>query len=89
MKAREAIYFLNEHFSSKHPRIIGQTREQAIKNKKLFSLECPDDEILQCCLQIRELGRSVVRYLTRNTYKIDDNEVPILNLILIIGFIII
>ncbi|XP_071581304.1 uncharacterized protein Swt1 [Temnothorax nylanderi] len=60
LKARKAISFIHDQFSSKHPRIIGQTREQAAKNKKEFSLDCPDDEILQCCLQIHQLGKSVV-----------------------------
>ncbi|XP_070164450.1 transcriptional protein SWT1 [Polyergus mexicanus] len=60
IKARKAISFIHEQFSSKHPRIIGQTREQAAKNKEDFSLTCPDDEILQCCLQICQLQKSVV-----------------------------
>ncbi|KMQ85613.1 transcriptional protein swt1-like protein, partial [Lasius niger] len=60
VKARKAISFIHEHFSSKHPRIIGQTREQSAKNKEDFALTCPDDEILQCCLQIYYLQKSVV-----------------------------
>ncbi|XP_018338067.1 PREDICTED: transcriptional protein SWT1 isoform X2 [Trachymyrmex septentrionalis] len=60
IKARKAISFIHKQFSSKHPRIIGQTREQAAKNKEDFSLNCPDDEILQCCLQISQLQKSVV-----------------------------
>ncbi|XP_011863191.1 PREDICTED: transcriptional protein SWT1-like [Vollenhovia emeryi] len=59
-KARQAISFIHDQFSSKHPRVIGQTREQATKNKEDFSLNCPDDEILQCCLQIQQLKKSVV-----------------------------
>ncbi|XP_012232697.1 transcriptional protein SWT1 [Linepithema humile] len=59
-KARKAISFIHEQFSAKHPRVIGQTREQAAQNKEDFSLNCPDDEILQCCLQIQKLGKSVV-----------------------------
>ncbi|XP_011641920.1 transcriptional protein SWT1 isoform X1 [Pogonomyrmex barbatus] len=59
-RARKAISFIHDQFSSKHPRIIGQTREQAAKNKEDFSLNCPDDEILQCCLQICQLQKSVV-----------------------------
>lgn len=62
-KARKAISFINEHFASKHPRIIGQTREQAVMNKENFSIDCPDDEILQCCLQIKNLKKDVVRYV--------------------------
>ncbi|XP_012060914.1 PREDICTED: transcriptional protein SWT1 [Atta cephalotes] len=60
IKARKAISFIHKQFSSKHPRVIGQTREQAAKNKEDFSLNCPDDEILQCCLQISQLQKSAV-----------------------------
>ncbi|XP_011053812.1 PREDICTED: transcriptional protein SWT1 [Acromyrmex echinatior] len=60
IKARKAISFIHKQFSSKHPRVIGQTREQAAKNQEDFSLNCPDDEILQCCLQISQLQKSVV-----------------------------
>ncbi|KAH0947192.1 hypothetical protein HN011_004039 [Eciton burchellii] len=59
-KANKAIRFIHELLASKNPHIIGQTREEAIKNKMEFSLKCPDDEILQCCLQIRELQKAVV-----------------------------
>ncbi|XP_011135656.1 transcriptional protein SWT1 isoform X2 [Harpegnathos saltator] len=59
-KARTAISFINEHFASKHPRIVGQTREQASTNKEVFFLDCPDDEVLQCCLQIKNLKKDVV-----------------------------
>ncbi|KAK2581146.1 hypothetical protein KPH14_007955 [Odynerus spinipes] len=58
-KARKAINFLHEHFSSKHPRVVGQTPEDVAKNKERFATECPDDEILQTCLQIRDAGRTV------------------------------
>lgn len=68
-KARKAISFIHEQFSTKHPRVIGQTREQAAQNKEEFSLNCPDDEILQCCLQIQKLGKSVVsRYHSYKKY---------------------
>lgn len=59
-KARKAINYINQLFSSKHPYVIGQTREDAARNKEKFFIDCPDDEILQTCLQIRELGKSVV-----------------------------
>lgn len=58
-KARRAIHFLNEHFSAKHPRLVGQTPEDVANNKERFAIECPDDEILQTCLQIRDAGRTV------------------------------
>nr|XP_012138149.1 PREDICTED: transcriptional protein SWT1 isoform X1 [Megachile rotundata] len=59
-KARKAVNYINNLFSSKHPRVIGQTPEDVAKNKEKFSIDCPDDEILQTCLQIRDLGKSVV-----------------------------
>ncbi|XP_076248874.1 swt1 RNA endoribonuclease isoform X2 [Calliopsis andreniformis] len=59
-KARRAVNYINKLFSSKHSRVIGQTREDVIKNKEKFSIDCPDDEILQTCLQIRDLEKSVV-----------------------------
>ncbi|KYN17127.1 Uncharacterized protein C1orf26 like protein [Trachymyrmex cornetzi] len=66
IKARKAISFIHKQFSSKHPRVIGQTREQAAKNKEDFSLDCPDDEILQCCLQISQLQKSVLLSYDKN-----------------------
>ncbi|XP_012287331.1 transcriptional protein SWT1 [Orussus abietinus] len=59
-KARRAIKFLNFHFSSKHPRVKGQTPEDVERNREKFFVDCPDDEILQTCLQIRDLGKTVV-----------------------------
>ncbi|KOX69394.1 Transcriptional protein SWT1, partial [Melipona quadrifasciata] len=59
-KARKAINYINKLFSSKQSRVIGQTPEDVTKNKEKFSVDCPDDEILQTCLQIRDLGKSAV-----------------------------
>ncbi|XP_035728907.1 transcriptional protein SWT1-like isoform X4 [Vespa mandarinia] len=59
-KARKAINFLHDHFSVKHPRIVGQTLEDVKSNKEKFAIECPDDEILQACLQIRNAERTVI-----------------------------
>ncbi|XP_050479146.1 transcriptional protein SWT1 isoform X1 [Bombus huntii] len=58
--ARKAINYINKLFSSKQSYVIGQTPEDVAKNKERFSIDCPDDEILQTCLQIRDLGKSVV-----------------------------
>lgn len=60
LKARKAVDFLNKHFSAKHPRILGQTPTDVEKNKEKFEVECPDDEILQTCLQIKELSKTPV-----------------------------
>ncbi|OAD53425.1 Transcriptional protein SWT1, partial [Eufriesea mexicana] len=60
VKARKAINYIHKLFSSKEPYIIGQTSEDVARNKVKFSVDCPDDEILQTCLQIRDLGKSVV-----------------------------
>ncbi|KAK0180589.1 hypothetical protein PV327_002956 [Microctonus hyperodae] len=59
-KARRAIRFLNQHFSAKHPRVLGQTPHDVAVNKCKFSIECPDDEILQTCLQIHISKNTVV-----------------------------
>ncbi|CAK9829010.1 Transcriptional protein SWT1 [Anthophora retusa] len=60
VKARKAVNYINKLFSSKQPRIIGQTPEDVAKNKEKFAIDCPDDEILQTCLQIRDFEKSVV-----------------------------
>ncbi|XP_053970494.1 transcriptional protein SWT1 isoform X1 [Hylaeus volcanicus] len=59
-KARKAISYIHKLFSSKHPRIVGQKRQDAARNKEKFAIDCPDDEILQTCLQIRDFEKSVV-----------------------------
>lgn len=59
-KARKAINYINKLFSSKQSCVIGQTPEDVTKNKEKFSVDCPDDEILQTCLQIHDLGKSAV-----------------------------
>ncbi|XP_031784912.1 transcriptional protein SWT1 isoform X2 [Nasonia vitripennis] len=60
LKARRAVEFLNKHFTTKHPRFLGQSPIDVEKNKEKFMLECPDDEILQTCLQIKEMSKSPV-----------------------------
>ncbi|XP_052790045.1 uncharacterized protein LOC128224278 isoform X1 [Mya arenaria] len=52
-QARKAISFLKLLFTSKHPRIIGQTAKQMETAKEEFEAECNDDRILQACLQCR------------------------------------
>lgn len=59
-KARRAIEFLNKHFESRHPRFLGQTVSDVEENREKFSIDCPDDEILQTCLQIQQFEKSVV-----------------------------
>jgi hypothetical protein len=63
LKARKAVEFLNQHFTAKHPRFLGQTPMDVEKNKKKFVIECPDDEILQTCLQIKESLKSPVSHV--------------------------
>lgn len=60
-KARKAVNFLNNHFTNKHPRFLGQTPTEVHDNKSKFEIECPDDEILQTCLQIKDASKSPVR----------------------------
>ncbi|KAH0535413.1 uncharacterized protein LOC123266943 [Cotesia glomerata] len=59
-RARHAIQFINKHFAAKHPRILGQTFADVLSNRQKFETECPDDEILQTCLQIQSAGHHVV-----------------------------
>lgn len=59
-KARKAVRFLHQHFSAKHPRILGQTPMDVANNKSRFEVDCPDDEILQTCLQIRMSNNCVI-----------------------------
>ncbi|XP_015586272.1 transcriptional protein SWT1 isoform X2 [Cephus cinctus] len=59
-KARRAIRFLYQHFSDKHPRVKGQTASDFERNKAQFAFDCPDDEILQTCLQVAQSGHTVV-----------------------------
>ncbi|XP_021940372.1 transcriptional protein SWT1 isoform X2 [Zootermopsis nevadensis] len=58
MRARKAVSFLLSNFSSKHPRIRGQTALDAVP--KDFKIEVPDDSILQCCLQIARRTNQVI-----------------------------
>ncbi|XP_011315063.1 transcriptional protein SWT1 [Fopius arisanus] len=59
-KARQAVRFIHRHFSDKHPRVLGQTARDVINNREMFAIECPDDEILQTCLQIQKSCNTVV-----------------------------
>ncbi|XP_014209678.1 transcriptional protein SWT1 isoform X2 [Copidosoma floridanum] len=59
-KARKAVDFLNRYFTAKHPRFLGQTPRDVKENKKKFATDCPDDEILQTCLQIKESAKTPV-----------------------------
>ncbi|XP_026669491.1 transcriptional protein SWT1-like [Ceratina calcarata] len=58
--ARKAIKYINTLFSSNQSRIMSQTPEDVARNKRKFYTSCPDDEILQTCLQLRDLGKFVV-----------------------------
>ncbi|XP_049829233.1 transcriptional protein SWT1 isoform X2 [Schistocerca gregaria] len=59
VRAQKAITFLHKCFSTKHPRVIGQTVSDAGPDA-LSGLCNPDNSILQCCLQQMGLGRKVV-----------------------------
>lgn len=58
--ARQAVNFLHKHFSTRHPRVLGQTPRDVANNRTQFAADCPDDEILQTCLQIRQTNNGVV-----------------------------
>ncbi|XP_046996908.1 transcriptional protein SWT1 isoform X1 [Schistocerca americana] len=59
VRAQKAITFLHKCFSTKHPRVIGQTVSDAGPDA-LSGLCNPDNSILQCCLQQMGLGRKVL-----------------------------
>jgi rRNA-processing protein FCF1 len=56
--ARRAISFLHSNFKSEHPRIRGQTAAHSVT--AAFKIEVPDDDILQCCLQIAQMTNRVI-----------------------------
>ncbi|XP_046735272.1 transcriptional protein SWT1 isoform X2 [Diprion similis] len=58
--AKIAVDLLFQYFSSKHPRLQGQTAADAASNRVKYQTDSPDDEILQTCLKIREFGCTVV-----------------------------
>ncbi|KAJ8668678.1 hypothetical protein QAD02_010341 [Eretmocerus hayati] len=80
LKARKAVDYLNKHFGSKDPRFLGQTPQDVKRNKERFEVECPDDEILQTCLQIKESSKIPVllSYDKNLCTKAMVHDVPIL-----------
>ncbi|KAJ1524898.1 hypothetical protein ONE63_009759 [Megalurothrips usitatus] len=54
--ARRAIDYLHGNFSSKHPRVRGQKLTEAT----LYPHSCPDDKILQSCIQLKDQGHDVI-----------------------------
>ncbi|XP_069120205.1 uncharacterized protein [Argopecten irradians] len=53
-KARGPVNFLFHCFKVNHPRVIGQTPDEAKRALKEFKPECNDDRILHCCLQCKK-----------------------------------
>ncbi|XP_033732720.1 uncharacterized protein LOC117322085 [Pecten maximus] len=53
-KARGPVNFLFQSFKIQHPRVIGQTPDEAKQALKEFKPECNDDRILHCCLQCKK-----------------------------------
>ena len=54
--ARKSVLFLNAMFKKKDQRVQGQSAMQA-KNR-IIEIENPDDNIINCCLQITERIRN-------------------------------
>ncbi|KAK3727177.1 hypothetical protein QZH41_015196, partial [Actinostola sp. cb2023] len=53
MLARQAIRFLHSCFESKHPRLRGQTVDEASEHLNSMLDETNDDRILHCCLVVK------------------------------------
>lgn len=56
--ANKAVKFINEQLTSTSSNLIGQTVQDALKDKFLSSNS--DDGILNCCLQLKERGHDCV-----------------------------
>jgi len=53
--ARAAVTFLNDSFKRRHPRVRGQTGREACRARSVHVDQlCPDDSILESCLQLKE-----------------------------------
>ena len=61
LKANEAVEFLKKKFTAENTKFLGQLFTDVEKNKERFNTECPNDEILQICLQIQDLRPVVSR----------------------------
>lgn len=56
--AKAANKYINNQFSAKNPQIKGQ--KVGDHNIKLMEVQSGDDDVLNCCLQVKESGKKVV-----------------------------
>ncbi|XP_070175598.1 serine-rich adhesin for platelets-like [Littorina saxatilis] len=53
-KAQDAVRYLHSCLVSQHPRVRGQTPEEASEQTNKLDVQCNDDLILQCCVQYQK-----------------------------------
>lgn len=56
--ARDANKYINNQFSNKNPQIKGQKATD--HGIKLIDVQSGDDDVLNCCLQVKESGKKVI-----------------------------
>lgn len=76
MSAKAANKYINDQFNAKNSQIKGQ--KIADHNNKLIDIESGDDDVLNCCLQVKESGKKVI--LLSNDVNLRNkalfNEIP-------------
>lgn len=76
LSAKAANKYINNQFMAKNPQIKGQ--KAADHNHKLVEVESGDDDVLNCCLQVKESGKKVI--LLSNDVNLRNkalfNEIP-------------
>ncbi|XP_026474878.1 uncharacterized protein LOC113378545 [Ctenocephalides felis] len=65
--ARRAINYLNKSFMEQSPKIHGQSAVDC--SNHLITIDCPDDKILNCCLQIQKTNKNVVLLSNDNNLR--------------------
>lgn len=64
MKAKSAIHYLNERLKDHHKQFCGQSATEDAE--KLISIKSPDDDIVNCLLQIKEKAKGTVVLLSND-----------------------
>ena len=57
--ARRSIAFIDNCFKNKDPFLIGQSALDSVQ-KQIIPIDCGDDKILNCCLQIQEITKKLI-----------------------------
>lgn len=74
--AKAANKYINNQFVAKNPQFKGQNVQD--HSRKLLDIESGDDDVLNCCLQVKESGKKVI--LLSNDVNLRNkalfNEIP-------------